>query len=69
MQADIGQLREFLGLYNQLTERCFRHCVAEFPGVRLDGDERRCLDRCIQKVSAILCRRWISFEGRLRENV
>eukprot|EP00049_Salpingoeca_infusionum_P024647 m.16540 g.16540 ORF g.16540 m.16540 type:complete len:90 (+) comp7108_c0_seq1:163-432(+) len=43
------QLRDFIGLYNNLTEHCFTACCHEFKGRKLTDTEKSCVDVCFQK--------------------
>lgn len=46
---NIQQLREFLSVYNTLTERCFSSCIRDYNSNTLTGDESSCVNRCIEK--------------------
>ncbi|KAI6240651.1 Zf-Tim10-DDP domain-containing protein [Aphelenchoides fujianensis] len=46
---NILQLKEFLGVYNTLTERCFGACVRQFNDHELDAEETKCTKQCIDK--------------------
>nr|CDJ98086.1 Mitochondrial inner membrane translocase complex domain containing protein [Haemonchus contortus] len=46
---DINQLREFLGVYNILTEKCFNSCIREYNTNNLTSAEDSCVSRCIDK--------------------
>lgn len=53
MQVDTAvQLRnfkDFLQLYNQMTENCFTRCVDEMNSRNLNRDEVSCVDLCSTK--------------------
>ncbi|NXV53639.1 T10B translocase, partial [Uria aalge] len=44
------QLRDFLLVYNRMTELCFQHCVSNLNYRLLTGSEERCLDGCAGKL-------------------
>ncbi|NXX56001.1 T10B translocase, partial [Scopus umbretta] len=44
------QLRDFLLVYNRMTELCFRHCVSNLNYRLLTGREETCLDSCAAKL-------------------
>uniref|UniRef100_A0A8C3JPB7 Mitochondrial import inner membrane translocase subunit n=1 Tax=Calidris pygmaea TaxID=425635 RepID=A0A8C3JPB7_9CHAR len=44
------RLRDFLLVYNRMTELCFQHCVSNLNYRLLTGAEERCLDGCAGKL-------------------
>ncbi|NWR59889.1 T10B translocase, partial [Bucorvus abyssinicus] len=46
----LSQLRDFLLVYNRMTELCFRHCVCNLNYRLLTGREESCLDACAGKL-------------------
>lgn len=49
----IFQFKDFLQLYNKLTEKCFLHCTDNFFTRELSTDESNCLDKCVLKFSNV----------------
>ncbi|XP_066475529.1 mitochondrial import inner membrane translocase subunit Tim10 B [Tiliqua scincoides] len=49
-QQQLRSLRDFLLVYNRMTERCFQRCVASLGQRALTGDEEACLDGCAGKL-------------------
>ncbi|KAM6420200.1 mitochondrial import inner membrane translocase subunit Tim10 B [Pluvialis apricaria] len=49
-QQQLRSLRDFLLVYNRMTELCFRHCVSNLNYRLLTGSEERCLDSCAGKL-------------------
>ncbi|XP_074952923.1 mitochondrial import inner membrane translocase subunit Tim10 B [Phalacrocorax aristotelis] len=49
-QQQLRSLRDFLLVYNRMTELCFRHCVSNLNYRLLTGREERCLDSCAGKL-------------------
>lgn len=47
------QFRDFLVLYNKLTELCFKQCTDNFFSREVSQDESTCLDRCVIKFSRV----------------
>lgn len=47
------QFRDFLQLYNKLTEKCFVHCVDNLFSRSLSDYESNCLDKCVLKFSNV----------------
>ncbi|CAD5210806.1 unnamed protein product [Bursaphelenchus okinawaensis] len=46
---NLTQLKEFLSVYNTLTERCFGSCVRDFSTNQLLPIEAKCTQECIDK--------------------
>lgn len=53
MDFELRNLKDFLTLYNQVTELCFKSCVDNLFGRELSGDEIRCTDNCVGKFSSV----------------
>ncbi|XP_054043702.1 mitochondrial import inner membrane translocase subunit Tim10 B isoform X1 [Rissa tridactyla] len=49
-QQQLRSLRDFLLVYNRMTELCFRHCVSNLNYRLLTGSEEQCLDGCAGKL-------------------
>ncbi|CAM9602311.1 unnamed protein product [Bubo scandiacus] len=49
-QQQLRSLRDFLLVYNRLTELCFRHCISNLNYRLLTGREESCLDACAGKL-------------------
>ncbi|XP_064608188.1 mitochondrial import inner membrane translocase subunit Tim9-like [Liolophura sinensis] len=50
-------LKDFLQLYNVLTEQCFMNCISNFNQRKISADEMRCINLCTD--------RYVSFNQRL----
>uniref|UniRef100_A0A665TW97 Mitochondrial import inner membrane translocase subunit n=1 Tax=Echeneis naucrates TaxID=173247 RepID=A0A665TW97_ECHNA len=52
MDADqqLRNLRDFLLVYNRMTEICFQRCTSNFNYRNLTMDEERCVDSCAGKL-------------------
>uniref|UniRef100_A0A3P9CUN6 Translocase of inner mitochondrial membrane 10 homolog B (yeast) n=1 Tax=Maylandia zebra TaxID=106582 RepID=A0A3P9CUN6_9CICH len=46
----VFQLRDFLLVYNRMTEICFQRCSSNFNYRNLTMDEERCVDNCAGKL-------------------
>ncbi|XP_062549909.1 mitochondrial import inner membrane translocase subunit Tim10B-like [Armigeres subalbatus] len=53
MDFELRNLKDFLTLYNQVTELCFKSCVDNLFGRELSSDEIRCTDNCVGKFSSV----------------
>ncbi|KAM6140420.1 mitochondrial import inner membrane translocase subunit Tim10 B [Pterocles gutturalis] len=49
-RQQLRSLRDFLLVYNRMTELCFRHCVSNLNYRLLTGCEESCLDGCAGKL-------------------
>uniref|UniRef100_A0A8C6SWE2 Mitochondrial import inner membrane translocase subunit n=1 Tax=Neogobius melanostomus TaxID=47308 RepID=A0A8C6SWE2_9GOBI len=48
--AQLRNLRDFLLVYNRMTEICFQRCSSNFNYRNLTMDEERCVDSCAGKL-------------------
>jgi len=48
-RMDRKQMKEFMGMFSNLVERCFDHCVNDFTTKSLVSKETGCINRCVQK--------------------
>lgn len=52
MNMDVFQirnLRDFLVLYNRISETCFKRCTTTFASRDLTSDEDECVKNCVEK--------------------
>ncbi|XP_030295003.1 mitochondrial import inner membrane translocase subunit Tim10 B [Sparus aurata] len=49
-QQQLRNLRDFLLVYNRMTEICFQRCTSNFNYRNLTMDEERCVDSCAGKL-------------------
>ncbi|XP_034664025.1 mitochondrial import inner membrane translocase subunit Tim10B [Drosophila subobscura] len=49
MDPNLRNLKDFLTLYNKVTELCFSRCVDNLNQRELGGQEDSCVDRCVTK--------------------
>ncbi|XP_016995328.1 mitochondrial import inner membrane translocase subunit Tim10B [Drosophila takahashii] len=49
MDPNLRNLKDFLTLYNKVTELCFSRCVDNLSQRDLGGQEDMCVDRCVTK--------------------
>ncbi|KAM9037786.1 mitochondrial import inner membrane translocase subunit Tim10 B [Sarcophilus harrisii] len=49
-QQQLRNLRDFLLVYNRMTELCFQRCVPSLHHRALDAEEEACLDSCAGKL-------------------
>jgi len=56
----VRNFRDFLQLYNKMTEMCFQRCVDNTNSRKLDSEEGKCVEDCSQK--------FISYNNKLMQN-
>ncbi|XP_030568512.1 mitochondrial import inner membrane translocase subunit Tim10B [Drosophila novamexicana] len=49
MDSNLRNLKDFLTLYNKVTELCFNRCVDNLSQRELFDQESVCVDRCVTK--------------------
>ncbi|XP_067646061.1 mitochondrial import inner membrane translocase subunit Tim10B [Eurosta solidaginis] len=49
MDPNLRNLKDFLTLYNKVTELCFSRCVETLYERDLTNSENTCIDRCVNK--------------------
>jgi len=54
MDAQIRNFKDFLQLYNKITELCFSQCVDNFHNRMVSSDESLCVDKCLQKLLELI---------------
>lgn len=43
------QMKDYMNMFNGLTERCFHSCVSDFSTRNLTSKEETCMYRCVDK--------------------
>ncbi|XP_047479985.1 mitochondrial import inner membrane translocase subunit Tim10B-like [Penaeus chinensis] len=49
VESNVRQFKDFLYLYNSISEKCFNLCVTAFNKRDLEYEEASCVDRCVGK--------------------
>ncbi|KAF5303225.1 hypothetical protein FQR65_LT08305 [Abscondita terminalis] len=49
MEANIRTFKDFLQIYNTLSEQCFKRCIDNLNSRSLDQNEMECVDSCSEK--------------------
>ncbi|KAF2879186.1 hypothetical protein ILUMI_26986 [Ignelater luminosus] len=49
MDANIRTFKDFLQIYNNLSEMCFKNCVVSFNSRLLEDSEEKCVEDCSAK--------------------
>ncbi|TDG41966.1 hypothetical protein AWZ03_011612 [Drosophila navojoa] len=49
MDSNLRNLKDFLTLYNKVTELCFNRCIDNLSQRELFEQETTCVDRCVTK--------------------
>ena len=48
-ESGLRNFRDFLTVYNQMSEMCFQRCVVSMNSRELTGEEQACADVCAEK--------------------
>lgn len=48
-ESNLRQFKDFLLLYNSISEKCFNLCITNFHKREINLDETECVDTCIRK--------------------
>ncbi|XP_059621172.1 mitochondrial import inner membrane translocase subunit Tim10B [Phlebotomus argentipes] len=51
--SQIRNFKDFLQLYNKLTEHCFTKCVDNFYSRTISANETRCVENCFGKFTNV----------------
>ncbi|KAL7753435.1 protein transporter tim9 [Sorochytrium milnesiophthora] len=43
------QMKDFIGLFGRLVDRCFNDCINDFTSSALSNKEDVCINRCVDK--------------------
>lgn len=52
-EESMRNFKEFLQMYNQTTERCFKHCIYDLHHRDVTSDEDKCLNDCTTKTAKL----------------
>lgn len=53
MDPQVRQFRDFLQLYNTITEKCFNVCVENMLSRRVENSEDVCVAHCVDKFAKV----------------
>lgn len=53
MDPQVRQFKDFLQLYNSITERCFNSCVDNLFSRRVEQNENECVAVCVDKFAKV----------------
>ncbi|KAL1403105.1 hypothetical protein pipiens_005808 [Culex pipiens pipiens] len=70
MNIELRNLKDFLGLYNRVTELCFSSCVDNFNVRDLSPEEVRCAENCVGKFTNTnqrLMQVYMDVQGKINE--
>ncbi|XP_053682919.1 mitochondrial import inner membrane translocase subunit Tim10B [Sabethes cyaneus] len=70
MDLELRNLKDFLGLYNKVTELCFTACVDNFFGRDLSPGEIRCSEACVGKFTNVnqrLMQVYVGVQGAINQ--
>ncbi|XP_003742815.1 mitochondrial import inner membrane translocase subunit Tim10B [Galendromus occidentalis] len=48
-ESALRNFRDFLTIYNKMSEQCFAHCVNDLGQRQLTESEEVCVDKCVNK--------------------
>ncbi|XP_049816877.1 mitochondrial import inner membrane translocase subunit Tim10B-like [Schistocerca nitens] len=68
MDEQTKSIRDFVIMYNKISEHCFRRCVTSFNDRELSADEVTCVERCAAK-EILLNNRFIKVFLSVRETM
>merc|ERR1719427_1743138 len=69
-EAGLRNFKDFLSIYNQMSEMCFNRCVVNLNGRKLTEEESACTDVCAEKqivMGVYLVEQPIATERKLKE--
>ncbi|CAG9808293.1 unnamed protein product [Chironomus riparius] len=70
LDAQLRQFKDFLQLYNIITERCFTSCVDGFFTREVENQEDFCVRNCVDKyanTNQLIMKTYVEVQGKINE--
>ncbi|KAG5671976.1 hypothetical protein PVAND_002140 [Polypedilum vanderplanki] len=70
LDSQLRQFKDFLSLYNTITEKCFNACVDGFFRRGVEDDENSCINHCVDKfanTNQLIMKTYVEVQGKINE--
>ncbi|XP_070503344.1 mitochondrial import inner membrane translocase subunit Tim10B-like [Chironomus tepperi] len=70
LDSQLRQFKDFLQLYNVITERCFNSCVDGFFTREVESQEDFCVRNCVDKyanANQLVMKTYVEVQGKINE--